>query len=162
MPMEFEVRIPKSTWAAGAAQNTGLDADIALSDALRGTGGNGRCQVKSITIVSQDNHAWELWAFASATRYPSNRDNNKFLGRWTFSAGDAVQNSADGTSSFYYYVDGNDLPLRDDDLNTGITPTNPSVNTGKLHLTLIDRTGALVAGHDVVIELRLVPLSQFP
>jgi hypothetical protein len=161
MPMEFEVRIPKATWVAGAAQNTGLPADLVLGDATRGiggdpirgtVGGNARNQVRSITIVSQDNHSWELWAFSKAVRYPANRDNNFFLGRWTFSAASGVQDAGDGTSSWYYYVDGNDIPIRDDD------------NTGKLHLTLIDRTGALVAGagHDVVIELRLAPLSQFP
>ena len=162
MPMQFEVRVPKSTWVAGAAQNEGIAADIVLGDALRGiggnsitgvVGGNARNQVKSITIVSTDNHAWELWAFASSVRYPIDTDSNKFLGRWTFLASDAVQDTNDGTAAFYYYIDGNDIPVRDDD------------NTGQLHLTLIDRTaGGLVAGagHDVVIEIRMSPLSQFP
>lgn len=160
MPMEFEVRIPSSTWAAGAAQNTGLAADIVLTDAVRGiggdpirgvVGGNARNQVKSITIVSADNHAWELWAFSKAVRYPADINSNVFLGKWAFTTGQAAQDAGDGTTSWYYYIDGNDIPLRDDD------------NTGKLHLTLIDRTaGGLTAGHKVCIELRLAPLSQFP
>lgn len=164
MPMEFEVRIPKATWAAGVAQNTGLDADIALPDTLRGVGGdpirgviggNARNQLRSISIVSAANHAFELWFFASATRYPANRDSNKFLGRLSFVATDAVQNTADGTSSWYYSsatteATLNDISIRDDD------------NSGKLHITLIDRTGALAANSDVVIELRMAPLSQFP
>lgn len=163
MPMQFEFRIPKATWNAGAAQNAGIVADLALPAVLRGVAGNARNHLRSITIAAQDNHDFEIWLFASATRYPANRDNNKFLGRWRFLASDAVQDASDGTGTWYYYIDGNDVPLRDDDLVVGSAPNSPSANTGKLHITLIDRTaGGLPAGHDVVIELRLAPLSQFP
>jgi hypothetical protein len=160
MPMEFEFRIPKSTWAAGAAQNAGIAADIVAPQAVRGiggdpirgtVGGNVRCQMRSITIVAQDNHSYELWAFSKAVRFNANSDSVFFLGRWTFLATDAVQDTSDGNSFWYYYVDGNDIPIRDDD------------NTGKLHLTLIDRTaGGLGASRNISIELRMAPLSQFP
>lgn len=149
MPFQVEYRVPKTTWDAGAAQNTGIAVDLTLPGALRGLNGNIRALMKSITIVSKDNGSWEIHAYAKATRFPADMDSDFFLGRWTFLTTDAVQDSADGNNRYRYYVDGNDIPLRDDD------------KTGKLHLTLIRRDAALTAnpGHEVVIELRLQPIG---
>lgn len=151
--LQFEVRIPKAQFAAGAAQNAGLDIDFLVPGSVSGTKGNLRNLVKSITIVSEDNHSWELWAYSSAARNlagAGSSDNTKFLGKWKFAASDGGQRSNDANNFWTYYIDGNDIPVRDDD------------NTGKLHLTLIDRTaGGLGAGKNISIELRLQPV-MFP
>lgn len=161
MAFEYEVRIPKSNFAAGTSgANAGLDIDFALPETTRGTGGNARNLVRSIALVAQDNHSFELWAYASSNRNlgaAGSSDASKFLGKWKFAATDGNQRSDDSNGFFYYYIDGNDIPVRDDD-----AAASGGGNTGKLHLTLIDRTGALPANHNLTIELRLAPSSQFP
>lgn len=144
---QFTVTSVSTTHFTGAlATNAAETEDIALPGALAGVNGNARGEIRSITIISQQNLAWELEFWRSAT-HGATIDADKFIGRWTFAAVDGVQEA--GAGNFRYYIDGLDIPYDDAD------------GTGKLHISLVNRDAvaklAQGAGGDVVVRTRIEP-----
>lgn len=125
---------PTAQFTAALAQNNGIDLDLLMSGnatppqptALAGVNGDTRGNLKSLTIISVQNLAWELIAWESATHGTVAAGTVQFIGRWTFVASDGVQ--IGGAGDFYYYIDGLDEPLVDAD------------KTAKLHFTLVNRS----------------------
>jgi hypothetical protein len=154
--MQTEVIALPALFAAGSAENARLDVDIPIPASLGSGYGSTRCMIKSIVVVSQDNHAWEIAFWSSAARSSLTAPNtwNTWLGSWPFTAADGVQYGA--TGSWYYYEPSFDLPYRDDDANAN-KATYPNNQIGLIHISLIDRTGALTAGHSVLVKLYCQP-----
>lgn len=123
---------PATQFRGTLAQNAGADLDLLLPPTLQGIGGTAWGSLRSLTIASIQNLAWELWIWTSATHSTLTAgvtaSGTNWLGRWTFAAADAVQEA--GTGDFVYYIDGLDIPYHDDDA------------AGKLHMTLINRSAA--------------------
>lgn len=109
------------------AQNAGANANITLAGALAGVNGNSRVRLKNISIISVENLSWEIWFFTANT-FQTTIDADTFLGFWSFAASDAKRIAATGL--YYYYVEDLDVPYLDTD------------NTGKLHMTLVNRSAA--------------------
>jgi len=147
---------PLTQFRGTIAQNAGVDLDLAMSGAatvpnptaLAGVNGDCRGSLKSLTIVSVENLAWELILWEKAAHGTAVLGSVRFIGRWTFIAGDAVRVA--GAGDYYYYIDGLDVPIVDAD------------NTGKLHLTLINRSAAGKSANDagaIQVRGRIVPLG---
>ena len=139
-------------FTAAIAQNAGTNLDLAMTTpnpvALAGIGGDCRGQLRSLSIASVENLAWEVWLWSSTTHGTAALSTVAMIGRWTFVAADGVRIA--GTGDYYYYVDGLDVPVWDAD------------KTGKLHLTLVNRSAASKsadAAGAIVIKGRIAPLG---
>lgn len=121
---------PSAQFRGALTTGSGADLDLVLPSSLKGINGNARAQLRSLTIISIQNLAWELWLWGSTTHTTLTAGvtsaGSNVIGRWTFAATDAVQDN--NTGDFVYYIDGLDVPYVDLD------------NSGKLHLTLINRS----------------------
>lgn len=125
---------PLTQFRAAIAQDAGTDLDLEMSGAaavpnptaLAGVGGDCRGLLKSLTIISVENLAWELWVWRKAAHGTVTLGTVSVIGKFTFSEADGRQIA--GAGDYYYYVDDIDLPVTDDD------------KTGKLHLTLVNRS----------------------
>lgn len=138
------------------AQNAGVDLDLEMSGAatvpnptaLAGVHGDCRGNLKSLTVVSVENLAWELLLWEKSSHGTAVLGTVRFIGRWTFTATDAVRIA--GAGDYFYYIDGLDVPLVDGD------------GTGKLHLTLVNRSAAGKSAGDagaIQIRGRIAPLQ---
>lgn len=149
MAFQYNVRSDKDSHFAGAiAQNAGEDESLSLPACLAGINGNARGSVRSLTIISDQNLAWEVNVWRSATHGTADIDTDKWLGRWTFTAADGVQLA--GSGSYLYYVDGLDIAYIDAD------------NSGKLHLTLTNRSASAKnagATGEVIVDIRMQPIG---
>jgi len=148
MPFSYTVRSDKDTHFTGAiAQNASEAEDIALPGALAGINGNARSHLRSITILSDQNLAWEVMLFSSDTQEDTDADVDTMVGWWQFSTAGAVQLA--GAGLFRYYIDGLAVPYVDDD------------NSGELHVKLVNRSATgknAGATGEVIIELALEPM----
>lgn len=137
--------ISASHFAATIAQDAGANADIPILDQGLSAGRRCRAILRGISILSQQNLAWELWLFSKATYQTGVIDTDSFRGFWSFAAGDAKRIA--GAGFYYYYVDGLYVPYEDDSA------------LGQLHATLVNRsvTGKLAqgAGGDIVVKFLL-------
>lgn len=128
---------PSAQFRASIAQNAKSDLDLALPTTLAGVNGDARGSLRSLTIVSIQNLAWELWLWESATHSTLTAAvtaaGSNVIGRWTFAAGDGIQ---DISGDFIYYIDGLDVPYFDAD------------KTGKLHLSLVNRSVTTKSAND--------------
>ena len=118
---------PAVDFIAGCAQDAGIAADLVVPKAVARQG-DVSASLWGITILSVQNLAWEVWAFARDTGPSGVIATEVFLGRWTFSAADAVR--VGGAGLYHYSKTGLDIPYRDEDL------------TGELHLLLVNRSVA--------------------
>src|SRR6267142_3864452 len=98
---------PTSQFRAAIAQNAKTDLDLVLPTTLKGVNGNAQGSLRSLTIASIENLAWEVWIWRSATHVTLTgavtAPGTNVIGRWTFAAGDGIQ---DVTGDFIYYIDG--------------------------------------------------------
>jgi len=128
---------PTTDFRASIAQNAKVDFDLTLPTTLRGVNGDARGSLRSLTIASIENLAWELWIWTSATHVTLTGTvtaaGTNVLGRWSFASGDGIQ---DVTGDFIYYIDGLDIPYVDDD------------KSGKLHMSLVNRSAASKSAND--------------
>lgn len=149
----FKVRTASGTdLTAACAQNAMITADI-VSPAL-GAGGNCRSRVKSISILSDQNLAWEVNFFGKNTYMTNQADLNLvfFLGRISFQVADGTQIAA--TGPFIYYIDGLDIPYLDAD---GATPP---AHVGQIHIGLVNRSATSKnagATGKIVLEIGFEP-----
>jgi len=144
----LHVRSDKDTHFVGSlATNAGESANIVLPAGVGGDG-RGRCRMRAMTIVSDQNLAWEILLFAKDTflTLAADLDLVPFVARWSFTAADAIQVA--GTGPYLYYIDGNDQHYEDMD------------DTGELHAVLVNRSvTAKNAGAtgEVVVDFSLEP-----
>lgn len=128
---------PATQFRAAIAQNNKTDLDLLLPPTLQGINGNARGTITSLTIASIENLAWELWLWESATHATLTAAvvaaGTNVIGRWSFVAADALQDVA---GDWIYYIDGLDIPYFDAD------------NTGKIHLSLVNRSAASKTAND--------------
>lgn len=150
---EYEWKTNSVTqFTATIAQNAGIDLDLTMSTpnpvALAGINGDCRGQLRSLSIASVENLAWEVWLWSSTTHGTAAASTVSMIGRWTFVAADGVR--IGGAGDYYYYVDGLDVPVWDAD------------HTGKLHITLVNRSAASKsadAAGAIVVKGRIAPLG---
>lgn len=83
-------------------------------------------KIRSITIISDQNLAWELAFFTNDTFRNNDLDLNTYLGSIRFSTQDGLQVS--GVGPYYYDVSGLDIDYIDLD------------NSDEFHLSLINRS----------------------
>ncbi len=136
----------------GDAQNAMLTAEI--TNASVGAGGNVRSRIKSLSILSDQNLAWEVNFFGRNTYLTNQADLDLvfFIGRWNFAAGDGTQIAAAGP--FIYYVDGLDIPYQDAD------GALPPAHVGIIHIGLVNRSATAKnagATGEVVLEIGVEP-----
>ncbi len=128
---------PTANFRAAIAQNAKTDLSLTLPPTLQGVNGNARSVLRSLTIASIQNLDWELWLWESATHAVLTGGvtaaGTNVVGRWTFAAGDGIQ---DVTGDYIYYIDGLDIPYFDAD------------NSGKLHMSLVNRSAASKSAND--------------
>ena len=124
-----EVATSETVQFTGAlAQNAISAVDLALPPSVQGSDYRGAVIVRSITIVSVQNLAWEVQFRRLTTNVSTDPNTDVYLGRWSFVATDAVQNA--GAGDYLYYIDGLAIPVRDDGYG------------GVLHLVLVNRSAA--------------------
>lgn len=148
MSFSYKVRSDKDThFRDGLAQNAVEHENIVLPGCLAGIRGNARAHLKSITILSDENLAWEIMLFSSDTNVDTDEDVDAMIGWWQFSTAGAVQVAATGL--FRYYIDGLAVPYVDDD------------NTGEVHVSLLNRSSASKTAGDagsLIVELVMEPM----
>jgi len=105
----------------------GLATDVVEEENLTGLNGNAG-RIRSITIVSKENLAWEVAFYDSDAFTHANPDSDHFIDSHRFAEGDGLQEG--GTGLFRYAVSGLDIPYVD---------TN---STNELHVSLINRSAA--------------------
>lgn len=127
MAQDYKVRTDKDVNYIGAlVQNAGADENITLPPQCAGVGNTAQVFIRAITIVSDQNLAWELDFWSTSGFANADLDLNSYIGRWTFGTGDGVQIA--GAGSYYYYIDGLGIPYYDDS------------KAGQLHMTLVNRS----------------------
>lgn len=151
MAFIYRVRSDKDDHFTGEIlQNAAEEENIEVPQALQGMNGTVRAIVRAVNIISDENLAWELWFFQNDLFQESNLDNDRFTGKYTFAAADAVR--IGGTGAYYYYKDTLAIPYEDLD------------KTGELHVALVNRSaGAKTAGAagEVVVEFTLEQVNDF-
>jgi hypothetical protein len=138
------------------AQNASLAEDLPLGGAL-GAGGATACRIRGMSIVSSDNLAWEVQVFGAHDGPSPDPNLDRFLGYRGFMTGGAIQIGA----LWYYYIDGLDIPYRDQDLGQHV---GAAVNIPQLHLRLANRSAgaktAYSAGGRIRLTLNLEPMMM--
>ena len=135
----------------GIAQDAGFDFDIPVPVAAGNNFGATRVRINSIIILSAENLAWEVWLWSKSAREGAGYDADSWLGRWSFvTTTDAVRKTGDAI--YRYFIPDLDIPYVDEDAADGVNTT-----TGNLHLTIIPRGAAHVAGQDLVVKVTMVP-----
>lgn len=155
----IRIRTDKDVDFTGAlAQNAIAYANLVATGDLA-AGGHCRSRLKGLSIVSDQNLAWEIQLY-STNRFDQDNtdlDTTPFLGRWAFAAGDGVQNAAAGP--YLYYIDGLDIPYRDVDCDSHLFPTGAR-GQGQIHLALVNRSATgknAGATGEIVIQLYFEP-----
>ena len=77
----------------------------------------------------------EVQVFSGTPGPNADPNADRFLGRWSFVAADAVQIG----SLWYYYVDGLDIPYQDGDFGSHV---GAALNIPQLHVRLVNRSAA--------------------
>lgn len=122
--LSYQIRTDKDVEFTGAiAQNAAENENIVVPWALPKLD----LTLTSITLISDQNLAWELcfWAtdlFGSS----SNMDLDNWIGNWPFQVTDGSQIAS--TGNYRYNIPDLNIPLRDDD------------GTQELHVSLVNRS----------------------
>lgn len=139
-------------FTAALAQNVALTENLVAPGDL-GAGGHCRSRLHSISILSDQNLAWEIALYSTDSFNTSaDMDQVSFLGRWGFQAGDGTQIA--GTGPYFYYIDGLDIPYRDADFTSHIKPGG--LSQGQIHLMLVNRSATgknAGATGEIVVQL---------
>lgn len=123
----YKVRTDKDVEFTGAiVQNAAEEENLVIPSGLSGMNGQVELILRGLSIVSDQNLAWELQFYSSDAFQEANLDADGYIGRWSFAAADGVQIGA--TGSYNYYIDGLEIPLWDDD------------KTGEIHVALVNRS----------------------
>lgn len=144
MPMQIMSTVLSATFLAAQNQNVGADADIQIP---KGLGWGGRCVLKTLVLLAEENLSYEVWLWSSHT-HGATIDTDTWLSRWTFVASDAVQESGD--TYYRYVIPDLDFPYEDDD-------ASGSANPARLHITLIPRGAAKTINKKIVLKFFLQP-----
>jgi hypothetical protein len=143
-------------FTATLAQDAALAGDLALGGAL-GAGGVTAARIRGLVVISSDNLAWEIQVFGAHNGPSPDPNLDRFLGRWTFATGDAVQIGG----LWYYYIDGLDIPYRDQDLGQHV---GAGINIPQLHVRLVNRSAgaktAYASGGRMRLTLNLEPMMM--
>jgi hypothetical protein len=117
---------PDDQFTGALATNATENENLVLNAALAGVNGAAQGLIRSITIVSDQNLAWELQWYTADTFQNADPEVDSFLSYWAFAAADGVQVAATGL--YRYYVDGLAIPYKDADAS------------GEMHISLINRS----------------------
>ena len=157
----IHVRTDKDVdFVLGIAQNTADTANLVPPAAL---GADGACRsvLKSISILSDQQLAWNLQLYSRNTFVAGQADLDAefFLGQWSFIEADGTQVAAGGP--FQYYIDGLDIPYFCGDFDTHATfVAGAKRPQGQIHLQLVNRSSTSKnagATGEIVIDLGFVP-----
>lgn len=119
--VQFVRSVATVNFTAVLNQNEGEEENL--------TGLNGNAgRIRSITIMSKENLAWEVAFYDSDAFTHTSPDSDHFLDSHRFAEGDGLQD--DGTGLYRYAVTGLDIPYLD---------TN---STNELHIRLTNRSAA--------------------
>lgn len=125
-------------------QNAAAFANIPCPGMIKGPA---PARVRSLMIISVENLAWEVQFFSTnGFQQPGNIDADGYLGVWAFAVADGIRIGA--TGHYYYYVDGQDVPIVDQS------------DQGALHVALVNRSAAAKtagAAGAVVLKIGLEP-----
>lgn len=133
------------------AQNAMITVDIKNNSV--GAGGAVKSRIRSLTLMSDQQLAWEINFFGTAdyVSLVAVFESVHFLGRFGFQAADGSQIA--GAGAFYYYIDGLDIAYQDFDFSNKVR--NPVADIGVVHVGVVNRsataknagaTGRLVVG----------------
>lgn len=124
--------VAASQFRSGLAQNAGENLSLDVNAAAVGLRVDSI--IRSVMILSAEDRQWELWFYGKNTyNAPTNPDLNFSYGSWWFGVS-GRQLAASGL--YHFYVDGLYIPYRDLD------------QTGKIHMTLINRSAAAKTAGD--------------
>jgi hypothetical protein len=147
----IRVRTDKDTHFLGAiAQDNGLHETLTVDPQGLAAGKHCRGRLKALRILSKENLAWEVWLFGNSLFDNADADLERFLGRWTFAAGDGIRATVGGGADdhYHYYIDGLDVGIEDLD------------RAGALYIRLVNRSVAAKsadAAGALVIEFVIEP-----
>lgn len=133
---------------AALALNAFIAEDLTMGSALS-AGGATSCRVRSLLIWSSDNLAWEIQIFGAHDGPNADPNLDRFLGRWSFVAADAIQIG----NLWYYYVDGLDINYSDQDLAAHL---GAAQNVPQFHVRLVNRSAGAKASYGAGGHFRLV------
>lgn len=117
---------PATQFTDALVTNAGELESMAAPAALGGSSSRGR--LKMLNLVATENRDYELLLFSGAVANTADAATNRFLGRWSFVAADAVRVAATGL--YLYHINGLDVPYEDQD------------KTGLIHAMLVNRSAA--------------------
>lgn len=133
---------PDIEFTGALATNAAENEDLVLAGAYQGINGAVQAFIRTITILSKENLAWELQWYRTDDFQNADPEVDKFLASWAFVAADGKQVAATGL--YRYYVDGLEIPYVDED------------KSGEMHLSLINRSVASKsagAGGEITVVL---------
>lgn len=151
------VRTDKDTQFTGALAQNAIAYENVVPSGSIAAGGHCRSRLHSISILSDQNLAWEVQLYAT-NRFDqdnSDLDTVPFLGKWSFQAGDGVQNA--GAGPYIYYIDGLDIPYHCTDFDDHSTfVAGVKRPQGQIHVALVNRSATAKnagATGEIVIQL---------
>lgn len=157
----IRVRTDKDVdFIAGIAQNAADTANLVPPGSLA-AGGHCRSIIRGISILSDQNLAWELKFFNTNAfnTGAADLDTVPFIGGWGFQAGDGTQIAA--TGPYYYYIDGLYIPYHCTDFDEhGTFVAGAKKPQGQVHVMLINRSATSKnagATGEIVVQLLMEP-----
>ena len=152
---------------AAIAQNAADTANVVPPQSL-GAGGHCRSIIRGMSIVSDQQLAWEV-QFYSQNTFNTNAadlDQVPFLGKWGFQAADGTQIA--GAGPYLYYIDGLYIPYHCTDFDysaNGVAGHGKIINgvaqpEGQIHIMLVNRSATgknAGATGEIVIQLYCEP-----
>lgn len=146
MSEQIAASVLTATFDAAILQNAGLNVDVALAMAV---GGSARVVVRAITIVSEENLAWDVLFWGKST-HGASYDGDTYIGHWSFAAVEAITYTGDTLTAYRYFIPDLDLPYQDlDAVNANRQP--------QLHITLVPRGAAHVIHKNIAITFYVSP-----
>jgi hypothetical protein len=168
---------PQTQFTGACVQNAGLTEDFTLPMSIA-AGGAGRCRIRSLTIYSVQNLAWEVQIYGQGVpggyaqgTGPGSTAFESYLGGFAFQTANATQGPAptgNGAASgnavagnYFYYVDGLDIDYEDRAASPVTTLGNfgalgtvgGAVGQGLIHVALVNRsaTAKIIAGPGAIV-----------
>lgn len=125
MPV-YQIRTDPDAQFTGALATNAIATENLVQSAFGGVDRNIQLVLTGLTLVSDQNLAWEIGIYGTDVFNSADPELNQFLGSWAFAASDGTQVAA--TGPYRYYIDGLSIPIMDYD------------KTSEIHLALVNRS----------------------